>query len=89
MQIYSFFPVLINIQKNNCFLGKFVGFIFPKCNKEDYAPEGEPLHAIVDDFADNQSVWFEEFIPALEKMVENGYDDLLGSPMPVGSYQFT
>jgi len=47
--------------------GKFVGFIFPKCNKEDYAPEGEPLHAIVDDFADNQSVWFEEFIPALEK----------------------
>ena len=71
------------------FLGKFVGFIFPKCNKEDYAPEGEPLHAIVDDFADNQSEWFEEFIPALEKMVENGYDDLLGSPMPVGSYQFT
>ena len=43
----------------------------------------------MDDFADNQSVWFEEFIPALEKMVENGYDDLLGSPMPVGSYQFT
>ena len=28
------------------------------CSKNSYAPEGEPLHEIVDDFADNPNTWF-------------------------------
>ena len=28
------------------------------CEKQNYAPEGEPLHQIVDEFADHQDVWF-------------------------------
>ena len=64
-------------------LGEIVNTIYPECNKEEYAPEGEPLYSIVDEFADNQAIWFEEFIPALEKMVENGYDDLLGSSIDI------
>ena len=43
----------------------------PNCGVEDYAPEGEPLYQIVDDFADHQDKWFEEFVPTLEKMTEN------------------
>ena len=28
------------------------------CEKQNYAPEGEPLHQIVDEFADHQDIWF-------------------------------
>ena len=28
------------------------------CEKNSYAPEGEPLHQIVEEFADNQEAWF-------------------------------
>lgn len=28
------------------------------CGKNSYAPEGEPLHEIVEDFADNPNTWF-------------------------------
>ena len=56
--------------------------IDPKCPLEDYAPEGEPLYTIVDDFADHQDKWFEDFLPTLEKMTENGYEsgDLTEAP---------
>ena len=47
--------------------------VYPNCDKEDYAPEGEPLYAIVDDFADNPQQWMDEFWHALHKMLENGY----------------
>ena len=52
------------------------------CGLETYAPEGQPLHAIVDEFADDQQSWMDEFVPALEKMLENGYqaDDLVPTP---------
>ena len=54
----------------------------PECGVEDYAPEGEPLYQIVDDFADHQNKWFEEFVPTLEKMTENGYqsEELTDAP---------
>ena len=56
--------------------------IYPECDKEDYSPEGKPLYKIVDGFADDQGKWFEEFVPSLEKMVENGYtnNDLVDAP---------
>ena len=28
------------------------------CEKQSYAPEGEPLHEIVEEFADDQAAWF-------------------------------
>jgi len=33
----------------------------------------DPLHKIVEDFADNQQYWIDSFIPAFEKMLANGY----------------
>ena len=47
----------------------------PNCQKEDYAPEGEPLYKITEQFAIDQQGWMNEFVPAFEKMVENGYHD--------------
>ena len=40
---------------------------------EDYAPEGVELNVIVDEFGDDQQAFMEVFIPALEKMLANGY----------------
>lgn len=51
--------------------------IVPDCDMEDYAPEGEPLFEIVEEFADDQQSWINTFVPSLEKMVENGYTDLV------------
>ena len=41
--------------------GIFSKYEVPKvvdCEKQNYAPEGEPLHQIVDEFADHQDIWF-------------------------------
>ena len=46
-----------------------------KCEKEDYAPEGVPLYQLVEEQADDQAVFFEAYIDAHEKMIENGYKD--------------
>ena len=56
--------------------------VYPKCDKEDYAPEGEALYSIVDDYADNQQKWMEDFIDVLVKMMATGYtdSDLTDSP---------
>ena len=52
------------------------------CEMEDYAPEGVELNAIVDEFADDQQAWLEVFVPTLEKMLANGYEneDLVDGP---------
>ena len=47
--------------------------IDPICGKETYAPEGEALYEIVNSFADSNRVMMESFVPAFEKMMENGY----------------
>jgi hypothetical protein len=40
------------------------------------APNGsKPLHQVVEDFANDQNKWLEDFMPALEKMLRNGYSD--------------
>ena len=33
------------------------------CNKNSYAPEGEALSEIVEDFADNPNIWFKVGFP--------------------------
>lgn len=48
--------------------------IDPVCGKEEYAPEGEPLYKIVENQADSNEVMMTDFVPAFEKMIENGYD---------------
>ena len=52
------------------------------CELQDYAPEGVALNVIVDEFADDQQAWMEVFVPTLEKMLTNGYqdDDLINGP---------
>ena len=33
------------------------------CPLQTYAPEGEPLHSIVEEFADDQNAWLRDFLP--------------------------
>merc|ERR1712045_509580 len=37
------------------------------CEKQMYAPEGEPLNEIVEDFADNQDNWIKDFYLHLKR----------------------
>lgn len=47
----------------------------PLCQKNTRQfPEGStPLHEIIDDYADNQQHFIRDFVPAMEKMLANGY----------------
>lgn len=47
------------------------------------SPAGStPLHEIVEEYADSQEAWIRDFVPALEKMLSNGYaqQDLVDGP---------
>ena len=44
------------------------------CPKQNYAPEGEPLYQIIEEYADNQDLWYQDFLTALDKMSMNGND---------------
>ena len=46
-----------------------------RCEKEEYAPDGEPLYQIVEEQAESNAAMMKNFAPALEKMVENGYQN--------------
>ena len=46
------------------------------CELEDYAPEGEPLYKIIDDYAQNQQKWFDDFVTVVIKMSSNGHSNL-------------
>jgi len=47
------------------------------CPKQDYKYPGDDmsLSEHVERFADNQAEWIEEFFPAMEKMIANGYTE--------------
>ena len=53
-----------------------VGRSDPDCPLQTLAvPEGStPLHQIVEEYAEDQDAWIRDFIPALEKMLANGYN---------------
>ena len=50
------------------------------CGLNQYAPEGEPLHQIVEDYADHQDTWIQDFITAFDKMSRNGNTNLVDGP---------
>ena len=50
------------------------------CGLNQYAPEGEPLHQIVEDYADHQDTWIQDFITAFDMMSRNGNTDLVDGP---------
>jgi len=50
------------------------------CDKNDYAPEGEPTHQIVDEYAEDHDVWAKDFLDAWQRMQSNGYEDLKEAP---------
>ena len=41
---------------------------------EEPAGSGEPLHTIFEEYADDQAAWMRDYVPAMEKMLANGYD---------------
>ena len=51
--------------------------VVPKCqlNSMSY-PEGtnDPIHAVFEEYAADQSKWVDDFIPTYEKMLSNGYN---------------
>ena len=61
----------------------------PYCDLERYAPEGEPLYQIVEQMADDQQLWMDEFVPSLEKMLDNGYQSQELQSYPNYSFKIT
>jgi hypothetical protein len=57
----------------------------PLCGKQMLAepPGSTPLSQIVEEFADDQDAWLNDFVPALEKMLSNGYTSLDDGPDPM------
>ena len=47
----------------------------PQCelNKIQEPTGSTPLHAVFEEYAADQDVWIEQYIPAHEKMISNGY----------------
>ena len=58
------------------------GLAQPLCQKQRHAePVGStPLFQIMEEYANNQTAWINEFIPAMEKMLRNGYSSLEPAP---------
>ena len=46
-----------------------------QCEKNQYAPEGRPLHQIIDEFASDNEIWAENFLEGWQLMTSNGYSD--------------
>ena len=49
----------------------------PQCGYNTLqSPEGStPLHEIFEEYAEDQQKWLDEFVPTLEKMLNNGYEE--------------
>ena len=45
------------------------------CPLEDHAPDGEPMWKIVEEMATSNENMMKDFLPAFEKMIENGYQE--------------
>ena len=46
-----------------------------QCGKNQYAPQGRPLHQIIDEFASDNEIWAENFLEGWQLMTSNGYSD--------------
>ena len=54
----------------------------PQCelNTLEYPAGATPLHQVFEEFAAENQKWVDEFVPALEKMLSNGYNGLTLGP---------
>ena len=65
------------------------------CSKNPYAPEGKPMHQIVDELASDNEYWAEKFLEGWHIMVTNGYEveygELVDGPQSawLGHYSLT
>ena len=51
-----------------------------ECKRSTYAPEGESVADIFDEFADDHDVWAEHFLDAWVIMMNNGASGLIDAP---------
>merc|ERR1719189_2095602 len=61
----------------------------PQCelNTLEYPPGSTPLHQIFEEFSADNQKWVDEFVPALEKMLSNGYN--VGAELVLGPDQYS
>ena len=61
------------------------------CAKNQYAPEGTPIHEIVDVYAKDHDIWAKDFLDAWQRMQANGYENLKDGPQNswLGHYSLT
>ena len=51
------------------------------CGKQKFIDEtGEPISNAVELYANNAAIWIEDLINSLDKMQQNGYDELVVAP---------
>ena len=57
--------------------GGFGRFADAQCdvNKLEEPLGTKPLHQIVEEYAKDQHAWMTDFVPTMEKMMSNGYDN--------------
>ena len=58
----------------------FHGSYIMQCPKNEYAPEGDPVYQIVEDFADDHDIWAKDFLDAYQQMLSNAFEDLEDGP---------
>ena len=51
-----------------------------QCEKSGYAPQGEDIVDIVDEFADDHDIWTRDFLDAWVIMMNNGASNLVDAP---------
>ena len=61
-------------------LGKSYESNVMECNRSAYAPEGEKISDIFDEFADDHEIWARNFLDSWVIMTSNGASDLKDAP---------
>ena len=70
----------IDIARNQFLKRPIFGTPVMHCDRNDNAPEGEPVYKIVEDFADDHDVWANDFLDAWDQMTKNGGEELVAAP---------
>jgi len=66
--------------KSSNMLGKSYESNVMECNRSAYAPEGEKISDILDEFADDHEIWAKDFLDSWVIMTSNGASDLKDGP---------
>ena len=70
----------IDIPRDQYYKKPIFGSPVMHCERNDNAPEGEPVYKIVEDFADDHDVWANDFLDAWVKMTNNSDEGLVAAP---------